>query len=99
MGERALEVLATGPLAVVEDLGRPGLAATGVGRAGAADRGALGLVNRLLANPAAAPASEVPCGGRAVGPRGRLTGALPGAGAPAEVDGRPVGHHSLVPLA
>jgi biotin-dependent carboxylase-like uncharacterized protein len=99
MGERALEVLGTGPLAVVEDRGRPGLAATGVGRAGAADRGALGLVNRLLANPADAAAIEVTFGGLAVRARGRLTVALTGAGAPADVDGRPVGHHALVPLA
>jgi biotin-dependent carboxylase-like uncharacterized protein len=99
MGERALEVLATGPLAVVEDRGRPGLAATGVGRAGAADRGALELVNRLLANPADAAAVEVTFGGLAVRAHGRLTVALTGAGAPADLDGRPVGHHALVPLA
>jgi biotin-dependent carboxylase-like uncharacterized protein len=99
MAERALEVLAAGPLAVVEDRGRPGLAATGVGRAGAADRGALGLVNRLLANPVDAAAIEVTFGGLAVRARGRLTVALTGAGAPADVDGRPVGHHALVPLA
>jgi biotin-dependent carboxylase-like uncharacterized protein len=99
MGERALEVLETGPLAVVEDLGRPGLGATGVGRAGAADRGALKLANRLLANPPDAAAIEVTFGGLAVRARGRQTVALTGAGAPAEVDGRPVGHHALVPLA
>ena len=34
----SLEVLATGPLALIQDLGRPGLAALGVGRSGAADR-------------------------------------------------------------
>jgi biotin-dependent carboxylase-like uncharacterized protein len=99
MGERALEVLETGPLAVVEDLGRPGLAATGVGRAGAADRGALKLANRLLANPEGAAAIEVTFGGLAVRARGRQTVAITGAGAPAAVDGRPVGHHALVPLA
>jgi biotin-dependent carboxylase-like uncharacterized protein len=99
MAERALEVLETGPLAVVEDLGRPGLAATGVGRAGAADRGALRLANRLLANPEGAAAVEVTFGGLAVRARGRHTVAITGAGAPAEVDGRPVGHHALVPLA
>ena len=39
-------VLAPGPLATVQDLGRPGLAHLGVGRSGAADRHALRLANR-----------------------------------------------------
>ncbi|MCX6483720.1 MAG: allophanate hydrolase subunit 2 family protein, partial [Mycobacterium sp.] len=46
-----LEVLHTGPLALVEDLGRPGLAHIGVTRSGAADRRSHRLANRLLANP------------------------------------------------
>lgn len=33
-----LEILRSGPLALVEDLGRAGLAHLGVGRSGAADR-------------------------------------------------------------
>ena len=44
----ALEVLAVGALALVEDLGRPGLGASGVGRSGAADRAALRLVSASL---------------------------------------------------
>ena len=43
-----LEVLATGPLVLVEDDGRPGLAAVGVGRSGAADRGSYRLGARLV---------------------------------------------------
>lgn len=96
--KRALEVLATGPLALVEDLGRPGLAATGVGRSGAADRAALTLANRLVANPEDAAAIEVTFGGLAVRATGLLTVALTGAGAPADVDGTPVGHHALITL-
>ena len=46
-----LEILRTGPLAVVQDLGRPGLAHLGVSRSGAADRRAHKLANRLVANP------------------------------------------------
>ena len=46
-----LRVLRPGPLALVQDLGRPGFAAVGVGRSGALDRGALRLGNRLLGNP------------------------------------------------
>jgi biotin-dependent carboxylase-like uncharacterized protein len=95
---RGLEVLAVGPLALVQDLGRPGLAATGVGRSGAADRAALRLANRLVANPEGAAGVEVTFGGLAVRATARLTAALTGAAAPADVDGTPVGHHSLLAL-
>ena len=47
----ALEVLATGALVLVEDTGRPGLAAVGVGRSGAADRTAHRLGARLVGHP------------------------------------------------
>ena len=59
----ALEILATGPLATVQDLGRPGHAAWGVGASGAADRGSLRLGNRLVGNPEGAGAVEVTLGG------------------------------------
>ncbi len=51
-----LEVLAPGPLATVQDLGRVGHAGWGVGTSGAADRGSLRLANRLLGNPDGAAA-------------------------------------------
>ena len=44
----ALRIRRTGPLCLVEDLGRPGLSAIGVGRSGAADRSALCQANRAL---------------------------------------------------
>lgn len=43
-----LEILKTGPQVVLEDLGRPGLAAIGVSRSGAADFGAYLLGGRLV---------------------------------------------------
>ena len=46
-----LRVRGTGPLALVEDLGRTGVSAIGIGRSGAADRAALRLANRALAQP------------------------------------------------
>jgi biotin-dependent carboxylase-like uncharacterized protein len=58
-----IEVLATGGLATVQDLGRPGHAALGVGASGAADRTSLRLANRLVGNPEAAAAIEVTLGG------------------------------------
>lgn len=95
---RALEVVAVGASALVQDLGRPGLGASGVGRSGAADRAALTLANRLVANPEGAAAVEVLLGGFAVRATSLLTVALAGAAAPAAVDGTPVGHHALVLL-
>ncbi|SHL37833.1 sensor histidine kinase inhibitor, KipI family [Pseudonocardia thermophila] len=101
-GPRVLEVLATGAQALVQDLGRPGHAATGVGASGAADRCALRLANRLVANPEDAAAIEVTFGGLAVRAgsdlRAPLLVALTGAPAPATVDGKPVGHNALVRL-
>jgi biotin-dependent carboxylase-like uncharacterized protein len=58
-----LEILRTGPLAVVQDLGRTGLAHLGVGRSGAADRRSHQLANRLLANPDDRATVEVTFGG------------------------------------
>ena len=92
----ALEGLASGPLCLVEDEGRPGLAALGLGRSGAADRGAHRLGARLVGHPAGRAALEVLLGGLVVRARGRLTVALTGAQAPARVNGREVGHAALV---
>ncbi|MFQ6171096.1 biotin-dependent carboxyltransferase family protein [Oryzobacter sp. R7] len=94
----ALEVLATGPLVLVEDEGRPGHAAVGVGRSGAADRGAHRLGARLVGHDPALAGLEVLLGGLVVRAHGRLTVALTGAPAPATVDGRPVAHASLLDL-
>jgi biotin-dependent carboxylase-like uncharacterized protein len=96
---RALEIVRVGPLALVQDLGRPGHAAVGVPRSGAADRAALRLANRLVANDdEGAAAIEVLLGGLAVRAHGLRTVALAGAPAPATVDGTPVAHHSVVTL-
>jgi len=85
-----IEVLETGPLALLQDLGRPGLAASGVGRSGAADRAALCLANRLVANPEHAAGVEVLLGGFAVRADAAHLLALAG--------GVPVGHHALLAL-
>lgn len=58
-----LEILTTGPLALVEDLGRPGLAHLGVTRSGAADRRSHALANRLVANPSDRATVEITFGG------------------------------------
>lgn len=84
----ALEVLATGPLLLVQDLGRPGLAAVGVGRSGAADRAAFRLGARLLGQEYGAAALEVTFGGVEVRAVGDVMVALTGAPASATVDDR-----------
>ncbi|SPM33309.1 Allophanate hydrolase subunit 2 [Mycobacterium rhizamassiliense] len=58
-----LEILRTGPLAVIQDLGRIGQSDLGVGRSGAADRGSHKLANRLVANPDDRATVEVTFGG------------------------------------
>lgn len=87
-----IEVLATGPLTLVQDLGRPGLAHLGVGRSGAADRTSFQLGARLLAQDYRAAALEVTIGGLSIRAHGDLTVALTGAEAPATVDGHGVGY-------
>jgi biotin-dependent carboxylase-like uncharacterized protein len=90
----SLEVLATGPLALIQDLGRPGLAAVGVGRSGAADRASFRLGARLLAQDDTAAAIEVTFGGLEVRAHGTVMLALTGAPAPALVGRIRVAHLS-----
>jgi biotin-dependent carboxylase-like uncharacterized protein len=63
---RALTVLATGPLTTVQDAGRPGQGALGIGRSGACDRAVFRQANRLVGNPEDTAALEVTFGGLVV---------------------------------
>ncbi|ONM49057.1 biotin-dependent carboxyltransferase family protein [Nocardia donostiensis] len=87
-----------GPLATIQDLGRPGWFHSGVGPSGAADRGALRLANRLVGNPESHAGIEVLLGGVTLRAEQHLTVAVTGAPAPAMVDGTPVGHASVLEL-
>ncbi|GGO77235.1 biotin-dependent carboxyltransferase family protein [Nonomuraea cavernae] len=58
-----IEVLAPGPYATVQDLGRRGYAHLGVPGSGAADAGSLRLANRLVGNPEEAAGIELTYGG------------------------------------
>lgn len=93
-----LEVLAPGPLALIQDLGRPGYADLGVTRSGAADRGAFRLGARLVANGDDRAAIEALLGGLRVRAHGNLTLALTGADANAHVRGRAVSGNGPFPL-
>jgi biotin-dependent carboxylase-like uncharacterized protein len=91
-----IEVVSAGPLTTVQDLGRPGHAALGVGPSGAADRGALRLANRLVGNPEDAAALEVTLGGLRLRFAVPAVIALTGATAPATLAGHPVGMNAPV---
>ncbi|WP_368643215.1 5-oxoprolinase/urea amidolyase family protein [Castellaniella ginsengisoli] len=73
------EVLSAGPQTLVQDLGRPGLTGMGVSLSGALDRGALRAANRIVGNPADAPALENALGGLRLVCRGRAVVAITGA--------------------
>jgi biotin-dependent carboxylase-like uncharacterized protein len=77
-----ITVVAPGPLATVQDQGRFGWAELGVGRAGAADRAALRLANRLVGNPVGAAGIEVTLGGLVIRLEDAATLALTGAPCP-----------------
>ena len=94
--EIKLEILGTGPLAVVQDLGRAGLAHLGVGRSGAADRRSHTLANRLVANPDDRATVEVTFGGfsaRVCG--GDVDVAVTGADTNPAVNGKVFGTNSI----
>jgi biotin-dependent carboxylase-like uncharacterized protein len=92
-----LRVLDTGPLALVEDLGRSGASGIGVGRSGAADRSALRAGNRALGNPEGAAAVEVTLGGlRLAAVGGHAWVCVTGAPCPVRVAGRVAGTYAVL---
>lgn len=60
---RSLTVVEPGPLTTVQDSGRLGLAAMGIGRSGACDRRSYELANRLVGNDPGTAVLEVTFGG------------------------------------
>ena len=87
-----IEVLAPGPLATVQDRGRPGWAAVGVSRSGAADGPGAALANRLVGNDVGAAVIEATLGGLAVRFTAATLAVLTGARGPATLDGRQIAH-------
>lgn len=80
----ALTILDPGPLATVQDLGRPGFASIGVGRSGAADRRSAQLANRLAGNTPGAAVIETTLGGLSF--RAEVDVVVVLAGAPCPID-------------
>ncbi|WP_033290111.1 biotin-dependent carboxyltransferase family protein [Amycolatopsis jejuensis] len=95
---RALEIVATGPLALVQDLGRPGYAHLGVPPSGALDTAALRLGNRLVGNAEDAAGIEILLGGLEIRATTSCTVAVTGPPVPVSVDGRETGSHAPLPL-
>ncbi|MCL3862375.1 urea amidolyase family protein [Actinotalea sp. K2] len=77
-----LMVVSPGPQSLVQDLGRPGQVHLGVGRSGAADRGAAIRANRLVGNDRGAAVIETVLGGLTLQARGRQVLAVTGPSSP-----------------
>jgi biotin-dependent carboxylase-like uncharacterized protein len=93
-----LEILRSGFATTIQDLGRPGHAALGVGRSGAADRGSFRLANRLIGNAPEAAALEVTLGGLVLRASALTTVAVTGAQCPVSAGGRACGLNAPITL-
>ncbi|MER5419455.1 biotin-dependent carboxyltransferase family protein [Streptosporangium roseum] len=80
-----IEVLAPGPYATLQDLGRPGYGHLGVPRSGAADAPSLRLANRLVGNPEDAAGIELTFGGACLRFTSGAWAAVTGAPCPVEL--------------
>ncbi|AZG45359.1 5-oxoprolinase subunit C family protein [Gordonia insulae] len=88
---KAITVVDPGPLATLQDLGRPGFAHLGVPGSGGADLSSLTLANRLVGNDESAAVIEATLGRLHIRARGDLLVAVTGARAVVRIDGSPVG--------
>lgn len=86
----SLVIDALGPLALVEDLGRPGYGDLGICPSGAADRASHRLANALVGNDVSAASLELLLGGLRAHVTRDTVVAFAGAPAPVTLDGRPV---------
>lgn len=82
-----IDIAAPGPLATIQDLGRPGYAALGVGRSGAADSASHRLANRLVGNAEHAATIEATFGGLRLRSATDVLVAVTGADLVVSVDG------------
>lgn len=82
---RSLTVLASGSLTTVQDAGRPGKGALGIGRSGACDRASYRLANRLVGNLPGAAVLEVTFGGLHLRVDGDVVVVTTGARCPGEL--------------
>lgn len=88
--DAAIEVITSGPLTLLQDLGRPGHGAIAVGPSGAFDRAAHRLANRIVGNVEDAATLECVGGGLQLRAMTACTVAVTGAHGPINLDGSPV---------
>jgi len=93
-----IEVIRSGLLTTVQDLGRPGYAHLGVARSGALDAPALARANRLVGNPDGAAGLETTLNGVTFRAEVRTTVAVTGAHSPVRVDSEPVPFGTAFPV-
>ena len=86
----------TGPLALIEDLGRSGFAHLGVSPSGAADRSASALANRLVGNAEGAAVVEVTLGGLVITTSKLHWLAVTGAPTQLWIDNQPTSSHTVL---
>lgn len=89
-GPTALQVVRSGPRALLQDSGRQGRAADGVGPSGPIDRAAHDRANHLVGNPSSATAIECTLGGLMIEAERDLVVAVTGAACVVEINGLPV---------
>ncbi|QFG68461.1 biotin-dependent carboxyltransferase family protein [Ornithinimicrobium pratense] len=77
-----LTIIEPGALTTVQDFGRPGHSALGIGRSGACDRGAHRLANALIGNHPTLATLELTLGGLSLSPDTDITLATSGARCP-----------------
>ncbi len=94
----SFEVLTSGPLCTVQDRGRPGYSAIGVGRSGAADISAHDAANRLVGNALHAATLEATMGGLRFRVHGRAVLAVTGATSSVAVNGVAEGMYCTLAL-
>lgn len=99
MTRRQVTVLATGPQALIQDLGRPGHAHLGVPPSGALDVPALRLANRLVGNVESAAGIETLLGGLRLRADRSCTVAVTGPAVAVTVNGHARDSHAPVYLA
>ena len=88
----------TGPLALIMDKGRPGLAHLGVSASGATDRTAYELGNRLIGNAPRAAAVEITAGGFQISVDALTWVAVTGAPTQVRVNSTPTASHTPIVL-
>ncbi|MDJ0393403.1 biotin-dependent carboxyltransferase family protein [Rhodococcus sp. G-MC3] len=94
----SLEIVSPGPLCTVQDRGRPGYSAIGVGRSGAADASAHDAANRLVGNAVEAATLEATMGGLRIRAHGRTVVAVTGAECSITVNGVADGTYCTIVL-